>query len=77
MGCFYLLHFISGAKNVTETGDPFCNTFCNLNGYYCKNQQKAVKIYDSVWWSYHLMNDEKRGSDNSQRVSNRNNKGKH
>ena len=42
-----------------------------------KNSKNAVKIYDSVWWSYHLMKDEKRGSDNSQRVSNRNNKGKH
>ena len=30
-----------------------------------KTSKKAVKIYDSVWWAYHLMNDEKRGSDNS------------
>ena len=57
MNCFYFLHIFSGAKNVTETGDPFCNTFCNLNGYYCKNSKNAVKIYDSVWWSYHFMKD--------------------
>ena len=43
MNCFYFLHIFNGAKNVTKTGDPFRNTFCNLNGYYCKNQQKRCK----------------------------------
>ena len=43
MNCFYFLHIFSGAKNVTETGDPFRNTFRNLNGYYCKNQQSSCR----------------------------------
>ena len=42
-----------------------------------KTSKNAVKIYGSVWWSYHLMNDENRGSDISQRVNDRNNAGNH
>ena len=42
-----------------------------------KTSKNAVKIYGSVWWSCHFMKDEKHGSDNSQRVNDRNNAGKH